>query len=754
MIKRNASSVKTGSGVPLRGTWKAVAVLAVLAFAACVNAADLTVAQGDDPVTIDANSTYDAVVVNGELTVAPGETLTCTSLTVADNISGTAKLVVGDGATVTVTGTDDNATKIGVGSGRAEVYLGTGAKFTATKSGYFNFCYGYDSAPDASVTAMTESLLVVGTNATLTCRRFCFGHDDNNYTNKPSSIVESYPPTNAVVRLDEGAEISVYRIEDQLPVAKQVLFNGGRIVQRTSNGITGGFIRMPYAAKKSPLNLEGTNGCPISIELIDKCDFSAFANFGSADNIINLKGDGGFLKTGAAIFPLANADKYWAALRPNIRCLFTGDFVIREGGFSVATDATKINANNNIFRTAHNSYSRPVDMVVESEAVFDLAGADCVMNSVRALGGVVTNSADTSATLTIGVLDDGRDSVITHVKPEIAIVKKGNAALTLGGMDSTMESLDMQGGTLAMKDVQRMGYTFYRFQIDRIKYAELDSKARARVKEFAFMAGGEDVTRPYKALHYDLSGASTVVSPENMLDGDMETQYYDLRASSSNADKRAKVGVTVEYADCRPVDSYRWAPRYAYSSDTDPASWRVFGGYSKDNLTLLDQVTGFTVTDVTSDGWNATNFVCSYNNGPSALHIGTLKLANDAKVVAAGAQISCDTFDAASGLELDLANGATVPLTAAQSVSKISVSPGKGITTVSVLNPESSGALHVTGTRQALEGALLSVGSCGNVGNLAAWQVYFNGGLLENRRLFYANGEVRLQPIGFMVSFR
>ncbi len=27
-------------------------------------------------------------------------------------------------------------------------------------------------------------------------------------------------------------------------------------------------------------------------------------------------------------------------------------------------------------------------------------------------------------------------------------------------------------------------------------------------------------------------------------------------------------------------------------------------------------------------------------------------------------------------------------------------------------------------------------------------------GLLENRRLFYANGEVRLQPIGFMVSFR
>ena len=104
-----------------------------------VSATDLTVAYGDPPQTIAVDSTYDAVVVNGDLTVAPNVTLTCTSLTVADGISGTATLTVGNGGSVIVTGSDK--TKIGVGSGRAEVYLGTGASFSA--EGYFNFCYGH-----------------------------------------------------------------------------------------------------------------------------------------------------------------------------------------------------------------------------------------------------------------------------------------------------------------------------------------------------------------------------------------------------------------------------------------------------------------------------------------------------------------------------------------------------------------------------------------------------------------------------------
>ena len=716
---------------------KILAATSVLAFAVVANAVDLTVEQGADPVTISESATYGTVIVNGDLTVAPGVTLTCTNLTVANNIDGTATLTIGDGATIVVHG--EGATKIGVGIGRAEIYLGTGAYFDA-HSGYFNFCYGYESAP-ASSAAMTEALLVVGTNATVRCDEdFCFGHAGNNNKYKPSSV--DYTVVKAIVRLDEGAVISAQRIIDISPVSEIIQFNGGSIVQRTSSDYTGGFFHMPYAAKKSYLYLDGTNGCPITLDLPGVGKHSSLASYGSADCRLVMRGDGGFLKTGASVFPLVDPSKYWEQ-NANLRFLFTGDFVIEEGGFSVATKPT-----NNVFMAANDGISRPVDMVVKSGAKFDLAGCDVVLNSIEALGGVVTNSAATNAKLTVGVLNDGVDSTIAQVIPGIDVVKKGESTLTLRGADSDLASLDLQAGTLAFKDTARLGYKFYRFQVDGHK-AGFGAKSRMYMKELAFMLGGEDVTRPYADLHYDLSGTSNVNSPENMLDGDLETEYYDLRACFDDA-RLANVGVTVEYADCQPVDSYRWAPHNSSSSSADPTAWRVFGGYTKDDLTLLDQVTDFTVTDVAS-GWNATNFVCSY--GSSALHIGTLKLGNGSKVGVAGAQISCDTFTAAaSGLELDLANGAMFPLTAEQSVSKISVAPEKGIATVSVLNPESSGAIYVIGGLQVLKGDLLYAGSCANAGNLADWSIYHNGALLANRRLCFKKGAVRLMPLGMIVT--
>ena len=720
-----------------------LSAVSVLAFALSTNAADLTVAHGSDPVTISENTTYDTVIVNGELTVAPGVTLTCASLTVADNIGAgnTAKLTIGDGAIVAVSGS--SATKIGVGEGKAEVYLGTGAYFSA-QAGYLNFCYGYDSVP-ASGATMTETLLVVGTNATVRCDTdFCFGHNGNSNNNKPSSVGNSV--VKAVVRLDKGAVISAQRISDLSAVSEIIQFNGGRIVQRTSNSYASGFIYMPYTAKNSYLYLDGTNGCPITFHLPGIGKHPAFATYGSAGCRLVMRGNGGFHKTGASVFPLVKLpDQYWDQ-NSNLRFLFTGDFVIEEGGFSVATAPT-----NNVFMAAKNNISRPVDMVVKSGAKFDLAGCDVVLNSITALGGIVTNSAATNAKLTVGVLDDGRGSTITQVNPGVNIVKKGNSVLTLCGSDSSVESLDVQGGTLVTKDIQRMGYPFYRFQVDGHR-AGFGSNAMMYMKELAFLSDGENVTRPYAALYYDLTGSSYVNSPENMLDGDLGTEYYDLRACY-NDERLARVGVTVEYAECQPVDSYRWAPHGSSSTSADPTAWRVFGGYTKDDLTLLDQVTGFTVTAVT-DGWNATNFVCSYN-GSSALHVGTLKLANGSKVNAAGAQISCDTFTAAaSGLELDLANGTVFPLTAAQSVSKISVAPEKGIATVSVLNPESSGLLYVTGEKQTLKGALLQAGSCVNAGNLAAWSIYHNGVRLVRRHLCFENGAVRLRPCGIVVNMR
>lgn len=715
--------------------------LSVAVIVCGASAADLTVAQGDSQ-TISANATYGSVVVNGNLSVADGVTLTCTSLTVADNIGAgnTATLTVGDGATVNVSGY--SATKIGVGEGRAEVYLGTGAYFRA-QAGYLNFCYGYDSAP-ASDATMTEALLVVGTNATVHCDTdFCFGHSGNGVNNKPSSVGNSV--VKAIVRLDKGAVISAQRINDILPVSEIVQFNGGRILQRTSSNYTTGYIQMDYTSKNSYLYLDGTNGCPITFQLPGRGKHQSFATYGSAGCRLVMRGDGGFLKNGAGDFPLVYLPSSFWDKNSNLRFLFTGDFVIEEGGFSVATAPT-----NNVFMAAKDNISRPVDLVVKSGAKFDFAGCTTVFNSIKALGGVLTNSSETVANLTVGVLDDGRGTTITHVNPGINIVKKGSSTLTLGGTDSNVASLDVQGGLLVLKDTARMGYPFYRFQVDGHR-AGFNSNTRVYINELAFIFGGEDVTRPYSALCYDLSGTSYVNSPVNMLDDDLSTKYEDLRAAY-NDERLAMVGVTIEYADCHPVDSYRWAPHGSGSTVYDPTAWRVFGGYTKDDLTLLDQVTGFTVTDVT-DGWNATNFVCSYS-GSSALHVGTLKLANGAKVEAAGAQIVCDTFTvAATGLELDLAAGAVLPLTAAQSEAKVTVDLSGGVSSVAVFNPEENGAIYITGSSTSVKGDLLRIGSCENAGNLAAWSVYLNGAPLD-RKLCVVDGAVRIVPHGLVLSFR
>ena len=270
----------------LLNTSKLLTAASVLAFAANMNAADLTIAQGSDPVTIYENSTYGAVVVNGNLTVASGVTLTCTSRTVADGISGTATLTISDNARVEVSGT--SLTKIGIGSGRAEVVMGTNAYFMA--QGYLNFCYGYDSVP-ASDARMTEALLIVGSNSTVYCGTdFCFGHSGNSNNNKPSGNATT---VKARVRLDYGSMISTQRIIDYLPVSEQLLFNGGKIYQRKGSNYSNGFLYMRYAAKSSILNLEGTNSCPIAFELNERGSFGSFCLYESKSCYVAIRGDGG-----------------------------------------------------------------------------------------------------------------------------------------------------------------------------------------------------------------------------------------------------------------------------------------------------------------------------------------------------------------------------------------------------------------------------------------------------------------------------
>lgn len=707
-------------------------------------AADLTVAQGDPPETISTNATYDAVVVNGNLTVAPNVTLNCTSLTVANDISGTATLTVGDGATVYISG--NSATKIGVGQGRAEVYLGTGATLDA-HSGNLFFCYGYESTP-ASGARMTEALLVAGPNSTIyTGVDFFFGWGSNSNGYYPSGTSKS--DIKAEIRLDKGAKLSTQRIRIRSAVSEKILFNGGQLVQRSST-YNNAYIYIDWDSKNTNLHLEGTNGCPIQMYLPTRGNLSALTAFGSSSCNIIMSGDGGFVKTGAGVFPLADMTSSWDGSVPNIRFLFTGDFVIREGGFSVANATPK----GPTFLAVSNYASRPVDLVVKNGASFDLAGCDIGLNSITASGtGFVTNSAAGTATATIGARNDGRGSTLSRIFPGIAFVKQGNASLTLCG--SEIDSLDIRGGTLVVKDRATMGYPLYRFKFDEYGFGAGNGKEFMYLKDIAFLYDGVDVTRPYSALHHDASGtgAGNVSDPANLVDGDLTTEYKDWRMSRSQDETREKVQISLEYPECKVIDGYKWAPRYSPSVgyQQNPTAWRVFGGFSPDGGDLLDQVTGYSVVEV--DGWTSTNFVCTYSASP-ALHVGTLSLGSGAKVEAAGAQVSCDTFSgSATGLSLDLSSGASLPLTASQSVADISVDLTKELATVAVLNPESSGTLHVTGDRRSVKGDLLLAESCTNAGRLSSWSVYLNGERLENG-LCYESGAVRLLPLATVLYVR
>lgn len=721
-------------------------VVATLLGTASAPAADLTVAQGDSQ-TISADTTYGAVVVNGNLIVAPNVTLTCTSLTVADNINGTATLTVGDGATVRVNG--GSATKIGVGQGRAEVYLGTGAYFDA-HSGYFNFCYGYQSAP-ASDAAMTEALLVVGTNATVRCETdFCFGYNGNNNNNKPSSVGNGV--VKAVVRLEKGATLSAQRIQDCLPVSEQIVFNGGRIVQRTSGSYTSGFIHMPYAAKNSFMYFDGTNGCPITLHLPGRGVHPSLFSFGSQGCRPVFRGDGGFVKTGAALFPLITVDNNWNTNDPNLRFLFSGDFVIREGGFAVVNESST--PTDKVFTAARNDFSRPVDLVVENGATFDLAGCDIVMNSITAAGsGLITNSVEGTATATVGVRDGSRTTTLARAVSGVSIVKQGASAMTL--CDTGMDAIDMRGGALSLKDRTRMGYSFYKFKVEEYGY-DNGSNVQMKLHELSFLFAGQDVTRPYAALHHTKQGSSYVGEPETLVDGDLSTIYYDLRIQKQYGDSdRDLVQLTVEYPECHPIDAYRWSPHKGSDGyKTNPTSWKFYGGMSKTDMTLLDQVDNFETTDaLVEDGWVATNFVCHYETAP--VTIGSLTLAAGVPVSVDGADVTATAVTAASAVPVTLAHGATLTLPAATEIASLNVDVDAGGGTLTNFRPAANGAVYLTGNVARPRKCVLPVRVGTLLGvNLPSWDVYVDGVLVDQTEVIVnANGFLETQYTGATVLY-
>lgn len=699
-----------------------------------VFAEDLTVAVGES-VTISADATYANVTVNGALVVADGVKLTATtSLTVADGIDGTATFELGEGATVEVTSA--GGTKFGVGAGRAEVTLGKNATFRG--QGYVYVCYGYSDDPGDANAKATEASVVLNEGALLhTGTDVYFGGGQ-----KPSGTDAS--AVKAVIRLNKGSEISTQRITDSSYTSEIIEFNGGQICQRTGGTYTTGFIQMPYAARSSYLYLDSIDAKPISFYLPGGGKYSAFASFGSKACRLVARGDGAFSKSGVGEFPIVSNDTNYnnSPTDPNFKLLNAGGLQIGAGGFKLTST--------NVLQGARNTVSRDVDVVVASGACLDLGGVEtAVVGSIKGPG-LLKNTGSIATKFTIGV--NNADSKLPKIEGDINVIKKGTGKLSLCA--NTLSSLDVQTGEIELLSRQFMGYPFYRFQVDAYK-AGLNSNVQMRMNDIAFLCDGQDVTRPYAKLYHTKAGSSYVGEPEYWVDGDLATQYYDLRAQNLGGDSdEQRVGVTLEYADVKPVDALCWAPALNASRDVDPTAWRVLGGFATDNLVVLSQVTGFEVSaDGVRDGWLTTNFVCRAPES-SALQIGTLKIASGVKISMKGAAVTCETLtSSATGLELNLCADASLPLTAAQTVSKITVDCAKEAATVGVLNPEATGAIYLTGDKRQVKGDLLRAQSCENAANFKNWSVYVNG-VLDNRRVCFENGALKLPPYGIVLVVR
>ena len=692
-------------------------------------AEDLTVGIGES-VTVSENATYDNVTVNGALSVADGVTLTAnTSFVVADGISGTATVTLGEESRVDVTASD--GTKFGVGAGRAEVTLGTRAYFDANGAAYV--CYGYAAEPADANAKATEAALTLGENATFYCgTELIFGGGM-----KPTGTKEA--TVTAWVRLNNRANLSVQRITDSSYTSEIIEFNGGQVVQRTGSTYASGFIRMLYAAKKSYLYLDSIDGQDVRFYLPGAGKYTAFANYGSVECRVVVRGEGDFHKTGDGEFPFVK-DGSDSPTDPCLRFLNNGALVISAGGFVLNST--------NILQGAKGTYSKNVDVRIDSGAWLDLGGMDyAVLGSVQAKGsGLLKNSGAKTTLLTVGA--SGGDSHLPRIEGAVDLIKTGAGKLTLCADE--LVSLDIRAGSVEFLDRQHMGYPFYRFQVDAHR-AGFNSKTSVRINELAFLNEGSDITRPYVRLHHDKTGSSNVADPVLMVDGNLSSSYYDLRAAY-NDERLARVGVTLEYADCQLIDGYKLAfcdNRAKWAED--PTAWRVFGGFSPTDLVALDQVAGFSLNE-TRDGWVSPDFTVAFPE--TTTRIPTLKIASGVKVKVVGGTVTSESSTtAASGLELTLSSGASIPLTANQSVAKMAIDLDKGAVSVGVLNPEAVGEIRLTGSSEAVKGALANATSCSNAANLRKWDVYVNG-VKDDRKLVYANGAVRLEPRGLLVVFR
>ena len=506
---------------------------AVLTAAACpVFAESLTVTSDNSPFVIDADATYESVVVksDGELTVRNAATLNAGTLTVGDSSKGTMTVTEGSTVNVTNTGANKENSPFKVGSGansEGHFNLLDGSKLTATYG-----LFSYQSKAKSYLTISNAQLLV------------------NYQVYNTRNIDTDGQRTNSVIRLEQGGSFvfgSFFRNSPGTTTLFQ--FDGGVCTNKEQwcSSLDGGW-----------LVFEGVNGHPIDYAVLGgKDDGTANGYFILDGNTpsygtphVRLTGNGG-VRLYSSVSRKAVTKTGTVPVLSAVTSDYTGDLVVTSKRLSQSAPNQLFSAKNRIV----------LDGVNGATAVFDMSGfdAECAGIVERNSCYVLNPGGANAVTLKVGG-DNGDSELKTLLcQSPVTIRKVGTGRLDLYSDDGYGQApqLTICEGSVDLYSRETSGYKAYKWVVSdtwgknpnqnylRISELELFDKVGNKVS-FAEVTGGENSA--------------------NLKDGNIKSdQFFDR---TQFADRAPYFSIVFAY----PVQVATY--RFGTGCDYGPESWR------------------------------------------------------------------------------------------------------------------------------------------------------------------------------------
>lgn len=660
-------------------------------FALAVKAEDRTIDFGSAAVTLDADTTYGRLIVNGDLTVAAGRTLTVDSICVASNINGRATLTLEEGAKVVVNGTGASDCLFGAAGGEAEVTLQSGSSLTSAQA---MMGIGYAESPlnGSPVTKTTVNLNGATLKLTDTNGGLCLGSKD--YSSWPSGSSASTVIVD--INLNAGSVLDVRKISHYPNRPVNINFNGGKFLPSGSPWKES-LIYASWMNSSQPLNFVSVNSNPIDFSLA--ANHSSILSGGSAGSTIKFKGAGDLILSGKQ----SNQPTHVVCAKGLVYWQHTGKIIIRDP-IMVLNGGEGFNSE---------TYYTPHAFEVDAGGSLDLGGQSFTVTSMMANhGGSVTNSGN-ACTVT---LDDAGADVAYRgklvVPANVSLVKRGSGTLSMA--EGALSNLTVQEGAVEVTGHGVVGYPFYKFHVFATGNVG-GTNARVNIGELVYLDGDEDVTQGWTALYYDPTGTGQYNSPTNALDGTTETYWYDQRAQ--NFSTVSNIHFELEYPMPRKITGYKWTyPAGTKNYNVNPTSWAVYGSDDNTNWEQLDYV------EYQAAGWTGwTRRSCTY--APSVYSI-SMNAGTTLKVTAADVSAAVTT----ASETLSLGKGATVALATGTKLSSLTID-ADDTENSTIVNFDSSadGVLDIIGTAAILPRALpVALPGTANA-LLPEWKVNYNG---------------------------